>query len=90
MDSKYNTLDEDYNEDYMGGIKVFYKYNKIYTPQRNEWTFHNELYEDKIVEILLPDSDKIEINEEEDIENTTELQSVPSNIFLFRKEGYRI
>jgi len=81
MDSRYNTLDEDYNIDYLdGGIKIFYKYNLKFTPQLEEWVTYNEIYEDKIIEIVLSEEDKIQVNDDEEIEkNYNDVQLTPSH-----------
>jgi hypothetical protein len=51
IDSKYNCLEQDFEEDYIKSMKVYVKVSEKYTPKPEEWTQFTEYYEEKHFEV---------------------------------------
>ncbi len=70
LSSKYNTLDQDYQVEFIDGVKFYYKYSDKFTP-KHVANNHLELCDERELMIELPKDE----NEEEENENEEPKQS---------------
>jgi hypothetical protein len=75
LSSRYNTLDQDYEIQYIDGIKFFYKISEKFSPVNVQMI--NEFYDEKELQIELPKDE----NDDDDYEDEI---PKPSNITLQR------
>jgi hypothetical protein len=65
LSSKYNSLDQDYETQYINGIKFYLKISEKFNPEISH-TSNSELYDEKELQLELPrDENDEEDNEEE-------------------------
>ena len=61
--NKYNTIDNDYNEEYFKDMKVYVKYDQKYTPNESEYKEEDDVIEEKSV--IIPGEEYAKYLEEE-------------------------